>query len=301
MAKKQAFHCGVVAIVGRPNVGKSTLLNALVGQKVSITSAKPQTTRHRIRGIKTTENAQLIFVDTPGIHDGADNQLNRLMNKTAVTSLEDVDAIVFVIEALSYTEEDKRVLELVRRSGKRFFIVVNKIDRPKDKDKLLPFLMELQPQFGTDSDVIPVSAREGENLERLETLLLAALPEGEAMFPADQATDHSMRFLAAEIVREKLIRRLSQELPYNLAVEIEQFKEEPEKLDIHAIIWVDRQGQKAIVIGKQGIVLKEVGTKARHDMERLFGQHVYLHLWVKVKEGWSDDMRLLRSLGHNEE
>lgn len=301
MSDPATFRCGVVAIVGRPNVGKSTLLNALVGQKLSITSSKPQTTRHRIRAIKSTPQAQFIFVDTPGIHAAADSRLNQLMNKTAVTSLHEVDAVIFVVEVLIFNEEDARVFELVQASGKPFFTVANKIDRLKEKENLLPLLAHIQKRVGAEHDLIPVSARGGDNIDRLEALLLGVMPVGEPVFPLDQVTDHSMRFLAAEIVREKLMRRLNQELPYNLAVEIEQFKEEDNKLDISAVIWVERDGQKAIVIGKQGIVLKEVGTKARHDMERMFDQHVFLRLWVKVKEGWSDDARLLRSLGHNEE
>lgn len=296
MTKHVPFRCGTVAIVGRPNVGKSTLLNRILGQKLSITTPKPQTTRNRIRGIHSTEGAQVIYVDTPGIHQADSRALNRLMNRAAVSTLEEVDAIVFVIAGLEWTDDDQRVMDLVKRSGRPYVLVVNKVDVLKDKSVLLPHLQTLAERTGA-KDIVPVCARNGDNVERLEGVVTALLPEGPAIFPTDQITDHSMRFLAAEMVREKLMRRLAQELPYSLAVEIEEFKEEAERYEIRAVIWVERTGQKAIVIGKGGEVLKEVGTKARLDMERLFGQHVFLQLWVKVKEGWSEDVRLLRNLG----
>lgn len=296
MTEQAAFRCGTVAIVGRPNVGKSTLLNRILGQKLSITTPKPQTTRHRIRGIHSTEVAQTIYVDTPGIHQAESRALNRLMNRAAVTALEDVDAILFVVASLEWTDDDQRVLELVRRANRPYIVVVNKVDVLADKAVLLPHLQTLAQRTGAN-DIVPVCARNGDNVDRLEKVVTALLPEGPAIFPTDQITDHSLRFLAAEIVREKLMRRLAKELPYSLAVEIEEFKEETERYDIRAVIWVERPGQKAIVIGKGGEVLKEVGTKARVDMERLFGQKVFLQLWVKVKEGWSEDVRLLRTLG----
>lgn len=296
MTNPSPFRCGTVAIVGRPNVGKSTLLNRILGQKLSITTPKPQTTRNRIRGIRSTDAAQIIYVDTPGIHQADSRALNRLMNRAAVTTLEEVDAIVLVVAGLEWTDDDQRVLDLVRRAHRPYVLVVNKVDVLPDKTVLLPHLQTLAARTGA-KDIVPVCARNGDNVERLESVVTALLPEGPAIFPTDQITDHSMRFLAAEIVREKLMRRLAKELPYSLAVEIEEFKEEAERYDIRAVIWVERPGQKAIVIGKGGDVLKEVGTKARMDMERLFGQHVFLQLWVKVKEGWSEDVRLLRNLG----
>jgi len=296
MTKQTPFRCGTVAIVGRPNVGKSTLLNRILGQKLSITTPKPQTTRHRIRGIHSTDQAQIIYVDTPGIHRAESRALNRLMNRAAITALEDVDAIIFVVAGLEWTDDDQRVLELVRRANRPYIVVVNKVDVLADKAVLLPHLQTLAQRTGA-KDIVPVCARNGDNVDRLESVVTALLPEGPAIFPTDQITDHSMRFLAAEIVREKLMRRLAKELPYSLAVEIEAFKEEAERYDIRAVVWVERPGQKAIVIGKGGEVLKEVGTKARLDMERLFGQRVFLQLWVKVKEGWSEDVRLLRNLG----
>lgn len=296
MTNPSPFRCGTVAIVGRPNVGKSTLLNRILGQKLSITTPKPQTTRNRIRGIRSTNAAQIIYVDTPGIHQADSRALNRLMNRAAVTTLEEVDAIVLVVAGLEWTDDDQRVLDLVRRAHRPYVLVVNKVDVLPDKTVLLPHLQTLAARTGA-KDIVPVCARNGDNVERLESVVTALLPEGPAIFPTDQITDHSMRFLAAEIVREKLMRRLAKELPYSLAVEIEEFKEEAERYDIRAVIWVERPGQKAIVIGKGGDVLKEVGTKARMDMERLFSQHVFLQLWVKVKEGWSEDVRLLRNLG----
>jgi GTP-binding protein Era len=286
----------MVAIVGRPNVGKSTLLNRILGQKVSITTSKPQTTRQRIRGIKTSEHAQVVYVDTPGIHASGKRALNRLMNRQAVTALDDVDLVLMVVAGVEWKDEDEHVLDVVQRSNKPFVLVLNQVDTLKDKSVLLAHLPPLLQRSGA-KDIVPVSARNGSNVQRLESVVESLLPVGEAIFAEDQITDHSMRFLAGEIVREKLMRRLGQELPYAIAVEIEQFKENPQQSEIGAVIWVERPGQKAIVIGKGGEVLKEVGTKARLDMERLFGQRVHLNLWVKVKEGWSEDERLLRGLG----
>lgn len=296
MTKPSPFRCGTVAIVGRPNVGKSTLLNRILGQKLSITTPKPQTTRNRIRGIHTTDQAQVVYVDTPGIHQAESRALNRLMNRAAVSALEEVDAVVLVVAGLEWTDDDQRVTEMVKRSGRPYVVVVNKVDLLSDKAVLLPHLQTLAERTGAQ-DIVPICARNGDNVERLASVVTAVIPEGPAIFPVDQITDHSMRFLAAEIMREKLMRRLAKELPYSLAVEIEAFKEGAERHEVHAVIWVERDSQKAIVIGKGGEVLKEVGTKARLDMERLFGQPVFLQLWVKVKEGWSEDVRLLRNLG----
>lgn len=300
MNDKQEFRCGFVAIVGRPNVGKSTLMNRLLGQKISITSHKPQTTRHRILGIKTSEHYQVVYVDTPGVHLNAKKAVNRYMNKAATSTLSDVDVVVFVVDLARWSEEDDNVLNKLKGLDVPVLLVVNKVDKSKDKEALLPLLGDLDKRMAF-AEVIPVSALKGDNVEALEKSLPAYLPPSPPFFPDDQITDRSERFLASEIVREKLMRTLGKELPYALAVEIEQFKEEKGLLTIHALIWVERDSQKKIVIGKGGSHLKLVGQQARQDMERLFGNKVFLQLWVKVKEGWSDDERALKSLGYNDE
>jgi GTP-binding protein Era len=288
---------GYVALIGRPNVGKSTLLNHLLGQKISITSRRPQTTRHRIHGIKTTELGQMIFVDTPGLHINQKRAMNRYLNKTAGSALQDVDVIVWLVDGIDFTEEDLMVLERIQSAGLPVILAVNKIDRVEDKDALLPFLDKAQKAHPFEA-LIPISALRGHNLPELEEKILALLPDGELIFPEDQVTDRSIRFLVAEIVREKLLRALGQEVPHAISVEIEQFKTEEGLVRIDALIWVERQGQKAIVIGRKGEVLKKVGERARLDMEKLLESKVFLKLWVKVKEGWSDDERALRSLGY---
>jgi GTP-binding protein Era len=300
MQTNPSFHCGTIAIVGRPNVGKSTLLNRLIGQKLSITSRKPQTTRHRILGIKTTASAQLIYVDTPGVHRDGTRAMNRYMNRAALTAIHDVDAIVFVTEGLQFTDEDQFVLDQLRDAQAPVLLVINKVDEIAEKERLLPHLqhMAAKREF---ADIFPLSARKGDNVEALERKLVALLPEAEAVFPEDQLTDRNERFLAAEFIREKLMRALGQEVPYALTVEIEQFKQEGRLRRIAAVIWVEREGQKRIVIGKSGEMLKNVGKQAREDMEKLFGGKVFLELWVKVREGWSDDDRALRSLGYTDE
>lgn len=290
---------GFVALVGRPNVGKSTLLNHLVGQKISITSRRPQTTRHRIHGIKTTPDGQAVYVDTPGIHASQKRAMNRYLNKTAGSALADVDVIVWLIDRPAWLPEDDLVLDRIRQSGIPAILVINKVDRIEDKDTLLPFLSEAG-ELHDFAAMIPVSALKGANLDVLEDRIMALLPEGEPIFDEDQVTDRSMRFMAAEIVREKLLRSLGQEVPHAITVEIEQFRQEDGLIRIGALIWVERDGQKAIVIGRKGDVLKKVGERARHDMERAFDSKVFLQLWVKVKEGWSDDERALRSLGYGE-
>ncbi len=294
------FRSGFVAIVGRPNVGKSTLLNRILGQKISITSRKPQTTRHRILGIKTDEQSQAIYVDTPGLHLNAKKAMNRFMNKAVTSTLDDVDLILFVIEAGEWGDEDENVLQRLRNVKVPVMLVVNKIDRLADKEALLPLMQSLASKM-TFIEIVPLSAQSGSNVEELERTVVRHLPEAAPMFPADQITDRSERFLAAEIVREKLMRELGQELPYAVTVEIEQFKEEEGLLRIGALIWVERDSQKRIVIGKKGEQLKEIGRQARLDMEKLFDQKVFLQLWVKVKEGWSDNERLLNTLGYRDE
>ena len=292
--------CGFVGLVGRPNVGKSTLLNRILGQKLSITSSRPQTTRNRILGIKSEPGYQAVYVDTPGLHLQAKKAVNRFMNREARSALLDVDVVVFVVEALRWTEEDDNVLESLQAAEVPVVLAVNKVDRVRDKSKLLPYLQEVAAKHEF-VEVVPLSATKLDNVDTLEELVVARLPESPPLFPEEQLTDRSERFLAAELVREKLIRHLGQEVPYSLAVEIDRFQEQPnERLSIAALIWVERPGQKKIVVGRGGAVLKEIGKQARLDMERLFGQKVFLELWVKVKEGWSDDERALRSLGYSD-
>ncbi|MGD9390993.1 MAG: GTPase Era, partial [Thioalkalispiraceae bacterium] len=261
MNKTDNYRCGYVALVGRPNVGKSTLLNHILGQKLSITSRKPQTTRHRLLGIKTTDSSQIIYVDTPGIHQKAGKAINRYMNRAATSTLDDVHAIVFIIEALKWTDEDEMVLKRIKQSTVPVVLAVNKVDRLENKEDLLPFLQQMAEKHDF-KDIIPISALKNTNVTELESLLESFLDISEPFYPEDQITDRSSRFLAAEIVREKLMRTLGQELPYNITVEIEQFKEQGERLVINALIWVERENQKAIVIGKKGQQLKKVGSQA---------------------------------------
>ena len=291
--------CGYVAIVGRPNVGKSTLLNHLLGQKISITSRKPQTTRHQVLGIKTEEHYQIIYVDTPGLHIGAEKAINRAMNRAASSAIDDVDLILFVVDRTAWTEEDEMVLSRVQQSGRPVLLVVNKVDLLPDPDQLLPHLQQLSDKADFTA-VVPVSALRHRNTDALEAEIVAHLPKSRHFFPEDQITDRSQRFLAAEIVREKIMRQLGDELPYSVAVEIEEFAEEDGVLHISALILVERQGQKKIVIGDKGSRLRSIGTEARVDMEKLFDNKVMLRLWVKVRSGWSDDERALRSLGYDD-
>lgn len=295
----KASRCGYVAIVGRPNVGKSTLLNHILGQKLAITSRKPQTTRHNMLGIKTEGEVQTIYVDTPGLHKENQKALNRFMNKTAVTALRDVDVVVFVVDRTRWTDEDQMVLERVRFVKCPVLLAVNKLDRLDDKADMLPHLQWLQEQL-PEATLIPISAQHGHNLDALEELVAERLPEGEHFFPEDQITDRSSRFLAAELIREKIMRQLGAELPYQVAVEIEEFKYDNGVLHIHGLILVERDGQKKILIGQAGERIKRIGQEARQDMETLFDAKVMLNLWVKVKGGWSDDERALRSLGYSD-
>ena len=291
--------CGYVAIVGRPNVGKSTLLNHLLGLKLSITSRKPQTTRHNVLGIKTADDCQLIFVDTPGIHSGQDKAINRYMNKAAETAIRDVDAIVFVVDRLLWTEADQSVAERLRASASPLIIAINKIDRLEDTAELLPHIEYLQGVM-PDAEIIPVSALQKKNLDMLENQIIQHIPQSGFLFPEEQITDRSERFLAAELVREKITRQLGAELPYQITVEIEAFEIKGHIRHINALILVEREGQKKIIIGEKGQRLKSIGQAARIDMERLFESKVMLTLWVKVRSGWSDDERALRSLGYQD-
>lgn len=291
--------CGTVAIVGRPNVGKSTLLNRILGQQLVITSRKPQTTRHAILGIKTRPEGQILFVDTPGIHQRGSNALNRYLNRAARAALMETDLALLVVEALRWTDEDAKALAAVADSGVQAIAVINKIDRVPQRPLLLPYLKELSERHGF-LHLVPVSATKGEQIEQLERLILSALPEGEPVFPPDQLSDRPERFFAAELVREQLMRRYADELPYATTVEIERFEDEGGRYRIHALIWVERPGQKAIVIGKGGEALKEAATRARLKMERLFGCPVYLRVWVKVKKSWASDEQALAALGYQE-
>jgi GTP-binding protein Era len=294
-----AARCGIAALVGRPNVGKSTLLNALLGSKVSIVSPKPQTTRTRIHGVLTRPGLQIIFADLPGIHTKQPRAINRYMNRTALSSLADSDVNLFVIEALRWTDEDERALGELRQAGRPIVLVINKVDRAKPKERLLPFIDEIVRKADF-AEVVPLSALKRNNIERLPDVIARYLPESPQLYPPDQLTDVSDRFMAAEIVREKLTRRLQEEVPYGLVVEIEgmgEAEDEPGKLVIQAVIWVERTGQKAIVIGKGGELLKEVGRAARLELRHHFGKPVHLELWVKVREGWTDDESALRSFG----
>ena len=293
-------HTGYVALLGRPNVGKSTLLNRLIAHKISITSPKPQTTRHTILGIRTLESTQIVYVDTPGLHLNARRAMNRYMNRTAAGVLSYVDVVVMLIESLRWTEEDEAVLERLQEFTGPVILAVNKVDRITAKSQLLPFLQSLQGKRKF-AEIVPLSARTGVNVDTLERLIAGLLPEGEFVFSPDQITTASERFLAAELIREKLTRQLRQELPYALTVEIETFKEQDRLLHIGAVIWVERSSQKGIVIGEQGSVLKTVGRQARQEMEKLFQRKVFLETWVKVREGWSDDDRALRSFGYQDE
>ncbi len=291
---------GFVALVGRPNVGKSTLLNRLVGQKLSITSRRPQTTRHRILGIKTTDVGQVIYVDTPGIHEGRATLMNRALNRAARASLAGVECVVMMISAPRWTEEDERVLAILKDLHCPVILAINKIDKLKDRSRLLALIDGVREKLNFAA-IVPLSARSGLNVSDLEADVARYLPMHPAYFPADQLSDRGERFQAAEFVREQIFRGFGEELPYATAVEIEQFKREPGLIRINAVIWVEKAGQKAIVIGKGGERLKEVGRSARLEMQKLFGSKVYLALWVKVRAGWSDDARALRSLGYTDE
>jgi GTP-binding protein Era len=294
------LRCGFAALAGRPNVGKSTLLNALLGRKVSIVSPKPQTTRTRIHGVLNRPGLQITFVDLPGIHAQQKRAMNRYMNRTALSSLTDVDLNLFVVEALRWTDEDERVLEALKQAGLPIVLLINKVDRAHPKERLLPYMQELS-QKAEFVEIMPISATRQASLEKLPDVIARHLPEQPRIFPEDQVTDSPDQFMAAELIREKLMLRLQEELPYGLVVQIEGMgvaEDEPGKLLVQAVIWVERTGQKAIVIGKGGELLKMVGRQARLDLKEYFGQPVHLELWVKVKEGWSDDENAMRKFGY---
>jgi GTP-binding protein Era len=296
----ESKRCGYVAIVGRPNVGKSTLLNHVLGQKISITSRKPQTTRHQVLGIKTEGDRQIIFVDTPGLHKLESKAINRYMNRAASSAIKDVDVIVFVVDRTAWTDEDEMVLHRVVGAGVPTILAVNKVDLLEDKSRLLPHLQMLAAK-GDFAAIMPMSALAHHNVKELEVEILKYLPHATHFFPEDQITNRSQRFLAAEIVREKIMRQLGDELPYSVTVEIEEFKSEGAVLHISAVIFVERKGQKKILIGEGGSRLRSIGSDARRDMEPLFDSKIMLRLWIKVKSGWSDDERALRSLGYDDQ
>ena len=295
-----SIRCGFAALAGRPNVGKSTLLNALLGRKVSIVSPKPQTTRTRIHGVLNRPDLQITFVDLPGIHAKQTRAMNRYMNRTAISSLTDVDLNLFVVEALRWTDEDERVLAELRQAGLPIVLLINKVDRAQPRGRLLPYIDQLAKK-AEFVEIVPIAATRPASLEKLPEILAKHLPEQPRIFPEDQVTDSPDHFIAAELVREKLMLRLQEELPYGLVVEIEgmgESEDEPGKLFVRAVIWVERVGQKAIVIGKGGELLKTVGRQARLDLREHFGRPVHLELWVKVKEGWSDDENAMRKFGY---
>jgi GTP-binding protein Era len=292
----EVFHTGFIAVIGRPNVGKSTLMNQLVGAKISITSKKAQTTRHRITGVFTDDTTQFIFVDTPGFQNKHKNALNRLMNRSVTQTLSDVDAILLVIEAGRFGPAEREIVKLLP-SDTPVFLVVNKIDRMSDKAQLLPFLAQVSSEYAF-AELVPISAERAQGLKELLASIRKYLPEAAPIFDAEDITDRSERFLAAEILREKLFRSLGEELPYGMAVEIEKFEQEGELRRIHAAIIVDKEAHKAMVIGKAGEKLKRMSTDARKDMEKLFGGKVWLETWVKIKSGWADDERALKTLGY---
>lgn len=291
-------YCGYIALVGRPNVGKSTLLNRLLKQKISITSRKPQTTRHSILGILTQGEYQFVFVDTPGIHLGSKKTMNRMMNKTALRVLSDVDVIAFLVDGTHWTEEDEHVLSLIKQTEIPCILLVNKIDKVADKSQLLPMLEQMS-QRHPFAAIIPLSAKTGVQVDEFEQKLLPFMPEGPHLFPDDQTTDRPTRFLCAELLREKIFRFCGQELPYSVTVDIESFKDEEKLVRINALILVDKESHKRMIIGDKGKKLKEMATSARLDMEAMLGKKVFLQCWCKVKSGWSDDERILKQLGYD--
>jgi GTPase len=291
-----AFRSGFAALVGRPNVGKSTLLNALVGEKLSIVTPRPQTTRHRILGVVTAAQAQIAFVDTPGLHAGARRALNKAMNRTATAALEEADVVVLVVEALKWTSGDELALSRAARSGHPVIAAVNKIDRVRPRERLLPYLAELGARHAFLA-IVPVSALRADNIDDLRETIATHLPLSPPLFPEGELTDRGLAFRIAEMIREKLTLELKQEVPYGIAVEVERLTVEEQRLTVDAAIWVDRAGHKPIVIGARGERLKRVGRAARLALNEILGQRLHLNLWVKVREDWADNARALKELG----
>jgi GTP-binding protein Era len=295
-AAQPGFRSGFAALVGRPNVGKSTLLNALIGEKLSIVTPRPQTTRHRVLGVRHLPDAQIAFVDTPGLHRGHARALNRAMNRTAAAALEDADLAVLVLEAGRWTEEDELVLGRIRRAGRKTLAAVNKVDRLRSRDRLLPFLAELAKRHEF-AEIVPLSALKGDNVDALVRAIAKHLPESPPLFPPEQVTDRDRNFRISETIREKLTLELDREVPYGIAVEVERVAEEDGQLSVSAVIWVDRAGHKPIVIGAKGERLKRIGRAARLELNKTLGARLHIELWVKVREDWADNARALQQLG----
>ncbi|OGV27931.1 MAG: GTPase Era [Legionellales bacterium RIFCSPHIGHO2_12_FULL_35_11] len=292
-------YCGYIALVGRPNVGKSTLLNRILDQKISITSRKPQTTRHSIIGVRTDENYQFVYVDTPGIHQGSTKTINKMMNKTAFNVLNDVDVIVFILDGTRFQEEDEYILDLIKKSSIPCILVVNKIDKISDKMQMLPKIEQFSKLYNF-SAIVPLSAKTGAQVENLHKELKQFLPESPHLFPDDQSSDRSVRFLCNELIREKIFRLCDQELPYSATVVIELFEETDDLVKIHALVLVDKDNHKRMIIGDKGSKLKDISTRARIDMEKLLGKKVFLRCYCKVKSGWSNNEQVLKQLGYGE-
>ncbi len=294
---EQAFRCGFVAVIGRPNVGKSTLINAILGHKISIVTPKPQTTRHRILAVDSRQDCQIVFVDTPGLHRNARKAMNRMMNRTAANALIDADVVLFMTEANRWTVEDQDVLKRLQSTSQPVIALLNKTDKVHPKEMLLQALAEMSERYDF-AEVMPISAKRNDNLDELMKILPGYLPESEPLFPEDMITDRSKSFRAAEIIREKLTLHLRQEVPYGLTVQIERYTEDESGIEIHALIWVERDSQKGIVVGKDGSVLKKVGRAARVELKAEHGVPVHLELWVKVKDNWADSEQDLLRLGY---
>ncbi len=296
--KGPEFKAGYVSIVGRPNVGKSTLLNRLIEHKISIVTRKPQTTRWQIRGIKSTPEYQIIFTDTPGYQNNHKNAINRYMNREVTNSLSHIDVVLFVVEAVKWGRNDALVAGLLKEVSATLVLVINKLDLLKERASLLPYIDNLKEKLPF-AEIVPLSARRRKDVDLLESKIVAMLPSGEPLFPADQISDRSTRFLAAEYIREKVMERLGDELPYRTSVTIDVFKDEPELLSISATIWVERRSQRAILIGGSGKMLKSIGAEARIELENFFSKKVYLQTWVKTKKNWTEDIKALKMLGYD--
>jgi GTP-binding protein Era len=292
--------CGYVAVIGRPNVGKSTLINRVVGEKVSIVTAKPQTTRHQIMAISTTKKGQILFIDTPGLHQGYKKALNKYMNKAAASAVLDVDLILFLVESLKWTKDDEQALKALQYTQTPVILVINKADLIKNKEKLLPFANEIFQKYKF-AEIFYISASKGKGTQDLENKIYQLLPESENFYAEDQLTDKSTKYLISELIREQLMLRLHQELPYSLTVEVESYKDKGDIVHVHALIWVEREQQKNMLIGKHGESLKHVGINARKEIQDLVGKKVHLKLWAKVKSAWADNDRLLQQLGYKDD
>ena len=295
--KDSGFKAGYAAIVGRPNVGKSTLLNRLIDHKVSIVTRKPQTTRRQIRGIKSTPDYQIIFTDTPGYQNKYKNAMNRYMNREVINALQDTDVVLFVVEALKWGDDDALVADVLKEAGAPVVLVINKLDLLKERATLLPYINSLKEKLSC-TEIVPLSARRRRDVDLLERRIAGMLPAGEPLYPPDQVSDKSARFLAAEYIREKVMERLGDELPYRISVTIDEFNDEPTLLSLCATIWVERRSHRSILIGTSGKVLKSIGADARNELEKFFAKKVYLQTWVKTKKNWTEDIKALKTLGY---